>query len=69
MNKSVQLFLIKSFVFSALSWGTVEILFRFNLFKTYDFSTAYNAAIIDKFARLHKRVMSKYLMDASVGRL
>ncbi len=64
MNKSVQLFLIKSFVFSLLSWGTIEIFFQFNPFKKYDFSTAYNAAIIDKFARLQSIKSPKVVLIA-----
>jgi hypothetical protein len=57
-------FILKSFIFIALITGSVELLFRFNPYRAYDFEHDYSATIIDKHNRLKSLKSPKIVLIA-----
>ncbi len=64
MNKKTNEFLLKSTLLFSITWGMIELLFDFNPYQKNDLETSYNAAIIDKYARLEKLKSPKIVLIA-----
>lgn len=64
MSITTKQFILKSILFVLLIVGSIELLFRFNPYRAYDFENDYSATIIDKHTRLKSLKSPKIILIA-----